>query len=441
MAVISPFQAIRYNPDRVNGPLKSVVSPPYDVLSLAQQDELYKRSPHNVVRIILNRQYDGDGPDDNRYTRSARKLNTWLDAGVLAEDAHPAYYVYEQTYTVNAGAQPKKYVRRGVLVALKLEPFGSGKVYPHEETFPSHKADRYSLMQATRANTESIFGLVPDGDNAILNLLAGAAKARKADVEVVDEDNVEHRLWIVEDPGFSEKLGRAFEPRGVFIADGHHRYETACTYCEDRKKNDSRPGDKRPRAYESILIHCVPMSDPGLHILPTHRLIKKDPGFDAAAFLKQCEALFTVKPATDAQLVALAEQTDGPVAFGLVFPDGRRLQITAKPDVEAAMKKAVGEKSAAWRELDVAVLHELLLKGFLGIGAEGSKRKNGIAFTKDATDALKEVTANGPYDFGVVMRPTRIDQVCAVSETGERMPQKSTYFYPKVLSGLVMRKV
>ncbi|MBE7464367.1 MAG: DUF1015 domain-containing protein [Planctomycetes bacterium] len=442
MATVIPFCGIRYNPHKINGSLDTVVAPPYDVIDFDQQEALYRASPHNAVRLILGRQYDGDSPSDNRYTRSATTLDKWLREGVLSEDMKPAFYVYEQSYTIKSGhpAVEKTLVRRGVLVALKLETLGQGTVYPHEETFPSHKADRLNLMRACRANFSPVFGLVPDPEKDLHKLLQEAPRGAKPEWEIKEDHGISDRLWPVDDPAICQKLMESFAGRKVFIADGHHRYETACNYRDERRRNDSTPYLKAEKFYDFVLMMCVPMSDPGLFILPTHRLIHKQ-GLKAAELAAKTGAHFDLAEASDTDLYAVSERSDGPVRFGLVFPDGAKRLLTAKPAAAAEMKALAAGKSDHWRELDVAILHELLLKKLLDVPEQHTKTGGPIAYTKAVEDVLKRVVPGGDFGFGVVMRPTRIEQVCAVSETGERMPHKSTYFYPKLLSGLVMRRL
>lgn len=439
MAEAIPFRALRYEPGRIGGPLESVVAPPYDVISAAQQDELYGRSPHNVVRLILNRQRDGDGPSDDRYTRAAKHLRDWLAQGVLKEDAQPAFYVYEQTFTVLSGHPPQaqQFVRRGVLTALKLEPFGEGRVYAHEETFPAPKADRLQLFRACRANFSPVFGLVPD-EGGLFELLRAATGSRAPDMEVREESGVLNRVWIVRHPAVCARISAALADQPVFIADGHHRYETACNYRAERRAADGAPREPRQAAYEYVLMMCVPMSDPGLVILPTHRLLRAPQGFAAEAFLKRAEQCFTVKPADQAAVAALADARGGPVRLGLVGDGGRNWVWSAKPELAGAMKRAVPDRSSAWRELDTAVLHELVLKQWLWEGRPPTGDHGGVTYTKDVGEVFSEVRA-GTHDQGFVLRPTGLEQVRAVAQAGERMPQKTTYFSPKLLSGLVMR--
>lgn len=444
MATVIPFPAWRYNPSKISGKLDDVVAPPYDVISIEDQDALYKLNPHNVVRLILGRQYDGDGPGDNRYTRSAKTLQQWMDEEVLVQDGTPCFYVYEQEFevVVGADAQRKRYVRRGVLSALKLEPFGTGNVYPHEETFASHKTDRLMLTRACRANLSPVFGLMPDENGEIVKLLASLKS--KPTVEIKEASGIINRVWVVSDPAFCAAFSKACEPQKVFIADGHHRYETACNYREERKANDSQPGNKNPRPYDYVLMMCVPFNDPGLHILPTHRLVTTPANYDAKAFLAKASELFDVKDASDAELIALSENATGPVCFGVLLAGGGKKIFTAKAAVQAAMAKVAPGKSDAWRGLDVAVLHELILKGLVGQNGSGNghgHNGNSVIYTKDVREAIAKLAGNGTPNLGIVMRPTRIEQVRDVSLHGEKMPHKSTYFFPKLLSGLVVRKM
>ena len=439
MATVLPFRAVRYNPAKANGPLDALVAPPYDVISAEQQDALHRKSPHNVVRLILGRQYDGDSPTDNRYTRSARLWNQWQDEDVLITEKQPAFYIYEQSFEVALGHPPRKkaFTRRGVLSALKLEPFGEGCVYPHEETFPAHKADRLQLFRACRANFSPVFGLVPD-EGSVAALLARYAGSRAPDLEVREESGVTNRVWVATEKPFCKELTAALEPRKVFIADGHHRYETACNYRKERREAEkTKPKGEKP--YDHVLMMCVPMSDPGLVILPTHRLVQAGPAFSAAEFLKKAEPLLECREAGETELAALAEAQDGAVRYGVVM-SGRKVILTARPAVAEAMRKAAPGKSEAWRALDTAVLHEVVLKGLLALGKEAASPHGSVAYTKDVGEVFTRV-ASGECSVGFVLRPSRMDQVRATAENGERMPQKSTYFSPKLLSGLVMRKL
>jgi uncharacterized protein (DUF1015 family) len=438
VAEIVPFRALRFDPKRTKASIDDLVAPPYDVISVEEQEALYQRSPHNVVRLILGKQSDADSPTDNRYTRSARHLKEWIESGILREDAALSYYVYEQTFEVRMGhpPAPRSFTRRGVLTALKLEPFGTGKVYAHEETFPSHKADRLQLFRACRANFSPVFGLVPD-EGQVSKFLALAATQRPPDVEIKEGSGVVNRLWVVSDPSFIRGLTDALARRSVFIADGHHRYETACNYQKERREQAAVQG---PQPCDYVLMMCVPMSDPGLIILPTHRVVQPERNFDVEALLTSVAPFFEQQPIQEAELYALAETRGGPVSFGLVIHQGRALKLTAKPSVADAMRSVAPQKSDAWRGLDTAILQELLVKKVLGQEKQPPMMHSGLCFTKDVGEVLG-VIGKGLCQLGFVMRPTAMEHVRAVAERGERMPQKSTYFSPKLLSGLVMRRL
>jgi len=443
MAIVKPFNALRYDLAKAGAQLERLVCPPYDVIDPAMQEALHRQSPYNIVHVELAKSAPGDGPGNDRYSRAAQTLKDWLARGVLRTDAQPAFYVYEQTFDVASGgaSRSKVVTRRGFFGAIQLEPFGTGCVYPHEETFGGPKADRLNLMRACAANVSPVFGLVPDQAGVIAALLRSAA-TRPADGQATEGSGVVNKLWAVSDPGWCAKLTEQLRSKNIYIADGHHRYETCCNYRDERRKADGDPQGRQDKAYNYGLMVCVPMSDEGLYILPTHRLIQAAPGLSKESFLREAAALFDQREASDKDLFELAEEQDGTVKFGVVFSDGSRKIITAKPQSAAAMKESAAAKSDAWRGLDVAVLQELVLKGLLGLSEERVLRKEGISYSPDTRQAIAMVAAaGGQYVMGFILRPTSIEQVRAVATGGEKMPQKSTYFFPKLLTGLVMRKL
>lgn len=444
MAVIHPFSALRYDVAKAGVPARELVCPPYDVIDSALQNKLYSRSPYNVVRVEYGKTTPHDTPGNDRYSRAAAELSRWIADGILRREAQPAFYIYEQTFDIASGgaSQSKVVVRRGIFGALKLEPFGTGSVYPHEETFGGPKADRLALMRACKANLSPVFGLVPDDDATLSRTMAAATNGRSADTEVFESNGVQNRLWVVSDPARCAELSALLNGRNVFIADGHHRYETCCTYRSERRAEDNDPDGAKNAPYEATLMLCVPMSDPGLYILPTHRLIHTAPGVGKDSFLRVASGLFAIHDGCESELLALAEESSGPVRIGVIFSDGSQYVLAeTAAGIEALAATAPG-KSAGWRALDVAVLQELVLKGVLRLSEEKVLKKEGVSYTPDARRALAEVaTPDSKYAMGFVLRPTRIEQVRAVSLAGEKMPQKSTYFYPKLLTGLVLREL
>ena len=445
MADVKPFRALRYDPKKADAPMQALVCPPYDVIDAAMQEALYQKNSYNVVRVEYGKQLDGDGPGNDRYTRASTALKAWIEQGVLKQDAKSSFYLYEQTFDIASGGASRSQVvvRRGIFGAVKLEPFGTGCVYPHEETFGAPKADRLSLMQACSANLSPVFGLIPDEDSAITKLLNKGVTLKMPDVTLTEDNGVINKLWAINDDAWCATMSDLLSSKNIFIADGHHRYETCCNYRDERRQN-SRTAPVKPDVpdYDYTLMMCVPMSDPGLYILPTHRLIQTAPGISKESFINDAGEFFDQRDAVEGELFHLAEEKSGAVKFGVVFKDGDKKIISVKSRVVDAMKKAAGKKSEAWRNLDVSVLQELVLKGILKLSEEKVLRKEGISYTPDTKLAIARVTAkDSPYAMGFILRPTLIEQVRDVATGGEKMPQKSTYFYPKLLSGLVIRRV
>ena len=443
MATVKPFRAFRYDTQKINAPISALVCPPYDVIDPAMQDALYNKSACNVVRVEFGKQEAADKPGADRYSRAAATLAQWFKEGSLKEDARPSFYLYEQTFDIASGgaSTSKVVVRRGIFGAVKLEPFGTGCVFPHEETFGGPKADRLNLMRACSANLSPVFGLVPDEDSALSKLMEKGVSLKKPDMELTEENGVVNRLWVIDDAAWCAAVADRLSNKNIFIADGHHRYETSCNYRDERRAADNDPNGTVSRDYESTLMMCVAMSDPGLYILPTHRLIQEAHGLSKEAFLNDAGKFFDIADASEAQLLKLAEEETGPVKFGVIFKDGSRKIVTVKPAATAEMKRVQPAKSDAWRSLDVSVLQELVLKGILRLSEEKVLRKEGVSYTPDTRQALNKVSAGPGYVMGFILRPTSIQQVRDVASGGEKMPQKSTYFYPKLLTGLVIRKI
>ncbi len=418
--------------------MDDLVAPPYDVISAEMQEALYRRSPYNVVRLILGRQYDGDGPDDNRYTRAKRDLESWIAKGILVEDLQPAVYVYEQRFR----AAGRDLTRRGIICAIEMSPFGQGTVFPHEETFSAPKADRMHLLKATKANLSPVFGLTPDDDRSLSALLEEAVSSCRDHIEVKEDAGVLNRLYAVSDAGMIGRLAEAIKPRPIFIADGHHRYETALNYRDERRAAENYKGPLGTRPYDDVMMMCVPMSDPGLVILPTHRLIKRSAGSLAEKLPAAADKYFRLKEADRGELERLASgDAAGPAVIGLAVRRTGGLYTLTLASMEP-MKDALPGMSDAYRELDVAALHSLLLERCLGMTREAIGRGEQITYVKDAAEALdRTVGPAADHEATFILRPTRIDQVRAVAAAGEKMPHKSTYFYPKLLSGLVMRRL
>jgi uncharacterized protein (DUF1015 family) len=419
--------------------ISSLTAPPYDVVTPDQRERLLAGDPHNVVALELP-----DGPLDtaapgNRYETGAATWRDWRANGVLAQDAQPAIYVLEQRYEQDG----RPISRRGFVAAVELEPFSAGVVLPHERTLPKAIDDRLNLTRSTAANLSPVFGMFPDPDH-ITDALLDKAMATDALASGTDEAGVASRVWALTDPADHAALAAHMTQRRIFIADGHHRYTTALAYRDERRNataGAAEPGatgpEAVPPAYDSVMMTLVNMDDPGLLVWPTHRIADAGTAFDEDAFWTGMAAHFDLDDLPSGH-PARALESAGDRATFIVRTRGGRTQLARlRADVDHAPAFPAGS-SAAWRELDVAVLQELVLLPLLGIHPDQPSTLDRLRFSKDAHEALGMAAE---HDAVFILRPTRMDQVAAVALAGETMPQKSTYFYPKLLSGLLFKRL
>ena len=428
MPDIRPFRGVRYDMARV-GAMSDVVAPPYDVIDPPLQDRLYRASPYNIIRLELNREEPGDGAENNRYARAARFLKDWQREGVLREDAQPALYLYQQTFEVEGTT----HTRKGFLARVRLESFGQGKIYPHEQTLSGPKADRLALFEATKFNLSPIFGLYPDPNGEVLPAIEAALRDRTP-LEATDHLGVQNRLWPVADPQVHTVVSGLMGPRPIFIADGHHRYETGVKLRDDLTASGALTGPDDPANFCMMML--VGMSDPGLLILPTHRLATGFPGLTAPQLAERLDAEFEVRAlgegAEAARLAWEAIELGGEqdlLGFGTVA-DGRWL--TARLRSDTTMDRLAPDHGADWRALGVSILHELVLKAILGQVGTASCR-----YVHLLGEVQADVAAKG-CDLACLVPPAGMEHVEAIASNLEKMPPKSTYFYPKLLSGLVL---
>ncbi|MCS6851032.1 MAG: DUF1015 domain-containing protein [Gemmataceae bacterium] len=426
MAEIRAFRAFRYDLGRV-GDLSEVVAPPYDVIDASLQDALYARSPYNVVRLILNKEEPSDTETHNRYSRAAAFLRDWLRDGILTQDSARALYVYHQEFEVEG----QRHTRKGFLARVRLERFGEGRIYPHEETLSGPKADRLKLFRATGMNLSPIFGLYPDDANRVQTLLDQAV-GRALPLQATDHLGVVSRLWPVTDQHVISTVAGLMASRPIFIADGHHRYETALRYLDERRE----AGEVRDAeaAANFVLMMLVSMSDPGLVILPTHRLVSGLPGLSAeqlASCLRPAFHLETVgrgeQAAREVGELIQADGTQQVLGFGTVADGVWQLARFQAPE---RMAELAPDHSPTWRDLAVAVLHVLVF-GHLLRADSASYRY--VHLLSEVIDAV----AQAACDLAVLVPPARMHHVEQIAGQLEKMPPKSTYFYPKLLSGLV----
>lgn len=429
---IRPFRALRYDPSTV-GDVALVVAPPYDVIGAAERRRLIERHPANVVRLDLPADELGDEPDD-RYRRAARTLAGWRSDGTLRKDPHPSVYVYEQTYRV-PGTDVER-TQRGFFARLRLEAFAPGStVLPHERTMSGPKEDRYKLLRATGVNTSPVVGLFEDASGGTGRRLQTVA-AGSAELDVVDDDGVRHRLWSVPADGEDERaelaaaLITAASAGPVTIADGHHRYETALRYRDERRM--SRSCEEDP-AFDYLLMLFLESTGEALTVLPTHRLIH---GQDTAALLERAPELFEVTPVTSAaQLVERFEgiglASGGEGRFGVWTREGGAWLVARRPAIAALL----GSGGEALRGLDVSLVGAAL-EHLARIDAD-AVAGGAVTYTKSAAEAVATVDA-GQADAAFLLEGTPVAAIAAVARDGDVMPQKSTYFYPKALTGLLI---
>lgn len=435
MSQIFPFQGLLYDQTLV-GAITEVVAPPYDVIDTAGQKQLHDRHPHNIIRMELGLDQPGDNSTDNRYTRAAATLKNWITEGILKRDAQPTIYYHTIEYRppYSAPDAPKK-VLRGFLALVKLEALDSGHIYPHENTRAAAKTDRLNLMEACHANFSPIWSLYSDPSGTIIQLLESKTNGTPAHYDFQDEAGCRERLWTITDHTVLKQVTEAMQSKPLFIADGHHRYETALNYQKIRRQQTPSQSGFHP--YDSVLMLLAPLEDPGLTVLPTHRVTTTPlPSFE---HIKQMlgEVFefreFPFTPPTHEQvrtqfLASLrTEGTKAPV-FGLARQgDHRYMTLTLKPNHRPSATASPRTK------LDVSLLQQLIVTKL----CQTQQEQEAILYTKDDLEALDWVRS-GTGTGAFLLNATKVSEVQAVAAAGERMPHKSTYFYPKPLTGLVI---
>ncbi|MCO6459321.1 MAG: DUF1015 domain-containing protein [Pirellulaceae bacterium] len=434
MPEIQAFRGLRYDLGHV-GALSDVVAPPYDVIDPPLRDQLYKRHPANVIRLILNREEPGDDEAENRYSRASRFLRNWRREGVLQQDPDPAVYVYHQQF-IHGGQQ---FNRRGFMARVRLQRFGEGNIYPHEETHAAAKADRLKLTQACRTNLSQIFGIYADDDNAAQQVLEQAV-AGQTPLEATDHLGVVHRMWPVTDVKTIAEVSAIMGPKALYIADGHHRYETACNY-RDLLAAEGPLDAMHPANY--VLTMCISMNDPGMIVLPTHRLFRGLPRLSSAELAERLAPFFHTRVAGEgSDLAELVWETiaaagdQGTLGF-YTEADGRWLLATITKIGRERMAELASDHSAEWQGLGVAILQRLVIENLLE--ARDLPKPHYVHQVSEVIECLEQGDPDGgQFPLAVLVKPATLDHIQAISENGERMPPKSTYFYPKLLSGLVL---
>lgn len=428
MAQIVPFRGMRYNPDKVH--IKNVATKPYDKISPQDQADYYAADPYNIVRLILGKEFPADSETDNRYTRSAAFYEQWQKDRIFIREDKPALYLYDQTFSVEGS--PK--LRRRAFAGLgRVVPYEDKVVFPHEKTLSGPKKDRLLLTKATNTQFGHVFMLYNDPELRINTMLDSVAKTEPL-YSFTDKDGVTHMLWAVTDDSLISAVCSAMADKQLLIADGHHRYETALNL--SREIDASCPFKE---SYNYHMMSFVNINDPGLVILPTHRVVKNVSSEWLLTYWKRLGDYFDIRKISGDKLTVEELKKAGSVSFGVYKGNNDHYILTLKPRKNLYGLMSQG-KPSAWYTLPVAVLHELILESFLGIDKEKLAAQTHITYVKDIDEGISLVDDQS-HQLAFFVTPTPIDSVCAISFAGETMPQKTTDFYPKIYTGLVFNKV
>ncbi|HXW89027.1 MAG TPA: DUF1015 domain-containing protein [Terriglobales bacterium] len=447
MAVIAPFRAWRYDPHRVD--LSRVLTQPYDKISPEMQERYYASSPYNLVRIILGKPGPTDRPEENVYTRAAEYFREWREQGIFRQDAEPSVYAYVENFR---GLDQEALERRGLVALGRIEDYTAKVVFRHEQTLTKPKADRLELLRASRAHFEQLFMLYSDPEEEIDRELAPRTGP---DISIGDEDGVQHRLWKISDSRVIDRIRAGMSSKKLIIADGHHRYETALNYRNERRAlgvspaapgaghehlaagTVPSPGSAAAR-YEMVMMTFINMDGPGLVILPTHRVVEGLPSFSAETFDDRARQYFSVEEvdtSIGAERAAAILREAGRAGCALLAVTPERVMLLDRP--RALGSTLFNGLSFQQQELDVVQLHQCVLEGALGISKEAIREQRNIRYVRDLGEALGRVRGGGAQ-VAFLMNPVRMSQVRDLAFAGEVLPQKSTDFYPKLLSGLTI---
>jgi len=444
MAHIVPFRALRYDPQRVTP--SAVVTQPYDKITPDSQERYYAASPYNLVRLILGKREPEDTDQSNVYTRAAKFFGDWRRQGIFLQDSQPSIYVYAQAFVVPGTKSEVE--RRGFIALGKIEDYSAGAVFRHEQTLAKPKADRLQLLRSTRSHFGQIFMLYNDKGELDALLAQDAAPT----TEVTDEYGVHHRLWRVSDPSLIELVRGKMRDKKLIIADGHHRYETALNYRNERRAVAAQPiGAPRERGtatllrpleieeapYDLVMMTFVNMNSPGLVILPTHRVVSGLASFLPATFRSAARAYFNVEEVdanVDANRASAILREAGHVGTAILAATSSQVWLLHTPKAPSSMFPGLSIRQQA---LDVVQLHKVLLEGVLTLSEDSIRDQQNLSYVRDAGEALTAVRSGGA-NVAFLMNPCRISQVRDIAFAGEVLPQKSTDFYPKLLSGLTI---
>jgi len=437
MAEIRPFQMVRYN-EALGQDLPRLITPPYDVISPEEQQFFYQEHPLNIIRLVLGKQHPGDTPEDNRYTRAGATLKAWIKDGTLVRADRPSFTVYNMAFERPGGGRQRI---DGIVARVKVDDYGPGKVLPHEKTYKGPKEDQLNLMRACKGNLTPIHSLFDDENNEVMSLCRSLMQ-QAPEQEVCDANGTIHRTWSLSDPEIVAKIAGMFADKSLIIADGHHRYETAIAYRNEMRAS----GHTVPEApHEYVMMYLTSMSHPGLTILPAHRMVKGLKEVDVPLILKVLDPFFEVEDLCyspgDRSKVAetlverIRSYSNVGGKFGMVVQGDNCFRLIRLKDFQAIDAVMDADIPSTLRGLDVTILREIILGRGLGLDREDAEGQ--IEYTPLVSEALNRVL-KGDIQVSFILNPTRVDQMRVAAELGHKLPHKSTYFYPKLSSGLVL---
>ncbi len=441
MAEIIPFRGILYNTNKINE-LADVVAPPFDVISEQEQNAFHESHPQNIIRLTLGKTTENDTRTNNRYTRSAGCFNNWLSEGIIETDKEPAFYLTSMEFFF----ENKWMNRYGLIALIRLEPFEKGIVLPHEKTFSNIKSERLELMKACHANFSPIFSLYSDDENSILDRLKDITLERTPDHVFTENNGQKHRLWRITDSSVHRHVSEVLKDKAIFIADGHHRYETALNYRNWRSTGNPDFNGGHPTNY--VMMYLCSMEDPGLVILPAHRMLNQVPAEARASLIDKAKDYFDIMiiPYKDGhhkegltQFISILKSNASKNCIGVFMKDCPELNLlTLKPGI---MEQMFGDElPEVIRNIDVTVLTRLIFMEILGFDQARLDNEKLIAYSSVAEEAIDAVAA-GKHDMAFILNPTKIQQVRDIAEAGLIMPRKATYFFPKVITGQVINRL
>ena len=438
MATILPFKGLRYNPEKIKD-ISKVITPPYDVISEKERDDYYQLHPDNIIRLILSKDLPGDDQSNNKYTRSAESFYTWRKEEILKEEAEPAIYIYAQEFTMSG----KEYIRRGFISLVKLEDFQTGEIYPHEHTLAKPKEDRMNLMKACNANLSQVFTFFEDEDAKISSFLHKVSEG-DTDIDFTDIYGVKNSLWAIKDKAVIEELIVQMKDRALFIADGHHRYETALFYRDLVKGTEKEQDSNEDSPADYIMMMCVSMEDPGLQILPTHRLARNIENLDPEKVKSSLNEIFDISDlGSDCDAETLEQQLSKDshkhkIAMYIGESDKKFYILTLRD--EKLLDPILTDECIEWKSIDTGILHGVIFDRALGIQAKNISKSENVKYNQGVEDSVAKVNA-GEYQIAFFLNPTKIGQIKDIATKRHKMPPKATYFYPKLMTGMVVRHI